>query len=173
MYCGKCGAQITDSSIHCPSCGERVSGEVPAGQPSQVPPFSSQQPKADSSGIIAIAGSFLLILGAFLPWMGGAGGFVAIGTFMPIGNIGVAVLIVGVLSLPVTVMARSGSAGAWSVVMLILGALALALISQVLYFMRDPQNDFPTIGPGFWIAMAGALAFAAGSLLQLFGTSKR
>lgn len=172
MYCGKCGAQIPDSSIHCSSCGAQVSGEAPTGQVSQEPSFSSQLARADSVAAFGIAGSFLIILGALLPWMGKEAGFVFIGTFMPMGNIGVAVLLVGVLFLPLTVIARSGTAGAWGLVMLLLSAVELALIFQILYFMKDPFNEFPAIAAGYWIAMAGALGIGISSVLQLLGTSR-
>jgi len=170
MYCRRCGTQIPDSSIHCPSCGARVSGEAPTGHVWREPSFATELTRADTALAFAMGGSFLIVLGTLLPWLGAEGAFLAIGTFMPLGNIGVAILIVALLFLPATVIARSGAAGAWGMVMLLLSAVELAMIFQFLYFMLD--NGFEPIGAGYWMAMVGGLGMGAGSVLQLLRASE-
>lgn len=167
MLCPKCGAEIPDDSVQCSSCGGKISGEAPApggGAASMLTLLI----KADPAGALTLVGSFFIILGAFLPWVSGTVYYPsALGVEAAQGA---AVLLVGVLFLAALVLSRSGAAGAWGVVMLLLSALALALIFQSLYYIRD--ND-ATLGAGFWLAMVGALAITAAALLGQFGAAKK
>ncbi len=169
MFCAKCGAEIPDDSVQCSSCGAKVSGEAPA--PAAGPgalSMLSLMIKADPTLFTTMVGSLLIILGAFLPWVAGTAYYgSALGVEVAQGA---TVLVVGVLLLSVLVLSRSGAAGAWSVVMVLLTALELALIFQMLYFLKN--NDLP-IGAGFWVAMSGALIIAVPPLLARFGAAKK
>lgn len=167
MFCAKCGAEIPDDSVQCSSCGAKVSGEAPAAGPGALSMLSLMI-KADPTLFLTMVGSLLIILGAFLPWVSSWGGDI-LGLNM-LGSTGPVILLVGVLLLAVLVLSRSGAAGAWGVVMVLLTALELALIFQSLYFLRD--NDF-SIGAGFWVAMAGALIIAVSPLLARLGAAKK
>jgi len=166
MLCPKCGAEIPDDSVHCSSCGGKISDEAPApggGAASMLTLLI----KADPAGALTLLGSFFIILGAFLPWVAGTVYYPsALGVEAAQGA---AVLVVGVLLLAVLVLSRSGAAGAWGVVMVLLTALELALIFQSLYYIRD--ND-ATLGAGFWVAMVGALIIAVSPLVARFGAKK-
>ncbi len=165
MLCPKCKAEIPDDSVHCSSCGGKISDEAPApggGAASMLTLLI----KADPAGALTLVGSFFIILGAFLPWASAYGPSL-LGVSMAQGAV---LLLMGVLFLVVLVLSRSGAAGAWGVVMLLLSLLALALIFQSLYYIRD--ND-ATLGAGFWLAMVGAFAITAAALLEQFGTAKK
>ena len=183
MFCPSCGAEIPDDSAHCSSCGTKISGEAPGPAPGPTPgtgsvwvSMISALIKADPSGALTLLGSFFIILGAFLPWVNVSfGGYWDGGA--TVSQLGVAsaqgavLLLIGVLFLVVVVLARSGAAGAWNVVMFLLSALALALIFQSIYTIGDAVGA--TIGAGVWLAMVGVLAVTAATLLERFGTAKK
>ncbi|MBM4463785.1 MAG: zinc-ribbon domain-containing protein [Chloroflexi bacterium] len=158
MYCSKCGAQIPDDSTFCSSCGAPVSGQAVKSQEARTLDVLSKRIQADPSGTLIVAGSLLAILGTFLAWI--TGRFSTIGVELSQGAV---ICTVAVLSLGVLILARSGAAGRWSMVMLLLSALALALIFQSIYFLN--HNDL-SIGAGVWVAMSGVLITAGGSLLE-------
>lgn len=163
MYCSKCGAQIPEDSTFCSSCGTPVSGQVVKGQGPRTLDMLSKRIQADPSGTLIVAGSLLAIIGTFLAWITGypsAGHFTILGIATSQGAVicAVAVLLLGVL-----VLARSGAAGKWSAVMLLLSALALALVFQSIYTLKDSHYF---IGAGVWVAMSGVLITAGGSLLE-------
>jgi uncharacterized PurR-regulated membrane protein YhhQ (DUF165 family) len=163
MYCSKCGAQIPDDSAFCGSCGTPVSGQVVKGHGPQTLDMLSQRIKTDPAGTLIVLGSLLAIIGAFLRWLSvGVGGFTAttLGVNMSQGAV---VLMGGVLCLAVLVLARSSAAGKWSVVMLLLSAVLLALVFQAMYHIK---HNHASIGAGLWVAMVGALGITAGSAVE-------
>ena len=165
MFCAKCGAEIPDDSVQCSSCGAKVSGEAPAAGPGALSMLSLMI-KADPTLFLTMVGSLLIILGAFLPWGTELGpSLLGVGIAQ-----GAALLIVGVLLLAVLVLSRSGAAGAWSVVMVLLSALALALVFQAIYMIGD---SYYSRGAGVWLAMAGALIIAVPPLLARLVTAKK
>lgn len=122
--------------------------------------------KADPTGFLTMVGSFYIILGTFLPWGTEFGpSLLGVGIAQ-----GAALLVVGVLLLAALMLARSGAAGAWGVVMFLLCALALALVFQAIYTIGDSPYSR---GAGVWLAMAGALIIAAGIMLGRLGTAKK
>jgi hypothetical protein len=167
MFCAKCGAEIPDDSVECSSCGAKVSGEAPAAGPGALSMLSLMI-KADPILFLTMVGSLLIILGAFLPWVAGTAYYES--TLGVEAAQGAAVLVVGVLLLAVLVLSRSGAAGAWGVVMVLLCALELAMIFQSLYSLKHSEL---TIGAGFWVAMSGALIIAVSPLLARFGAAKK
>jgi hypothetical protein len=167
MFCAKCGAEIPDDSVECPSCGAKVSGEAPAAGPGALSMLTLMI-KADPILFLTMVGSLLIILGAFLPWVAETAYYEStLGIEL---SQGAAVLVVGVLLLAVLMLSRSGAAGAWGVIMVLLTALELAFIFQTLYSIK--HIDAPT-GAGFWVAMAGALIIAVSPLLARFGAAKK
>lgn len=164
MYCSKCGAQIPEDSTFCGSCGTPVSGQVVKGHGPQTLDMLSQRIKTDPAGTLIVLGSLLAIIGSFLAWITGhpsAGGhFTILGIATSQGAV---ICAVAVLFLGVLVLARSGAAGKWSAVMLLLSALALALVFQSIYTLKDSHYF---IGAGVWVAMSGVLITAAGSAVE-------
>ena len=164
MYCAKCGKEIPAGSQFCNSCGTPVFDEKAQGM-GRLPQWWAallQIVKLDPlAGIIPI-GAFLLLLGSFLVWGSWDGLFLRstiLGLQMPAGAVAFAV---GMLLLVVLVLSRSGTPGAWGIVMILLSALALVLIFQTMYYIED--ND-GTIREGVYIAMVGAFTTAyAGEL---------
>jgi hypothetical protein len=123
----------------------------------------SQRIKADPAGTLIVVGSLLAIIGTFLRWFSvslGQYGTSSLGVSMSQGAV---VLMGGVLCLAVLVLARSGAVGKWSVVMLLLSALMLALVFQSIYYIKD--ND-ASIGAGVYVTMVGALGITAGSAVE-------
>lgn len=164
MFCPKCGAEIPDDSVQCSSCGAKISGE--SASPGAASMFTMLI-KADPAGALTLVGSFFIILGAFLPWVSGTAYYSStLGVEVPEGAV---VLLLGVLFLAVLVLTRSGAAGAWGVVTLLLSALALALIFQSLYSIKIHDAS---IGAGFWLAMVGALVITAAAVLGQSGAKK-
>jgi hypothetical protein len=119
----------------------------------------SKRIQADPAGTLIVAGSLLAIIGAFLRWFSVLGGGF-LGVTMSQGAV---VLMGGVLCLAVLVLARSGAAGKWSVVMLLLSAVLLALVFQAIYHIK---HNHASIGAGLWVAMSGVLITAAGSAVE-------
>lgn len=167
MFCPKCGEEIPDDSVQCPSCDAKISGEAPAAGPGALS-MLSMLIKADPTGFLTLVGSFFIILGAFLPWVAGTGYYSsALGVEAAQGAV---ILLLGVLFLATLVLSRTGATGAWGVVTVLLSFLALALIFQSLYYIKD--NDAST-GAGLWLAMVGVFVVTAAALLQQFGTAKK
>ncbi len=146
MYCSKCGAKIAEGNKFCSVCGTSVSGERPKEQN-----MASEWVSVTS---FTILGVILIIIGAFLPWMGAVG----INTYS-----GPVVLMGAVLSLSALILTRSGATGKWNLVMLLLNGLMLVLIFQAMY---ETRHYHMTIGAGLYIAMVGALAITAGSIKE-------
>lgn len=163
MHCAKCGKEIPAGSQFCNSCGTPVFGEKAKGtnQLSQWWAALLQMVNLDPLAGVVPIGAFLLLLGSFLAWESWGGLFrgTVLGVQMPAGAV---VFAVGVLLLVVLVLSRSGTPGAWGLVMILLSALALMLIFQTMYYIEDNNG---TIREGVYIAMVGAFATAyAGEL---------
>jgi len=166
MFCPKCGAEIPDGSVHCSSCGAKITGEAPgAGAGSATMSMISAMIKADPAGALTILGCFLMILGAFLPWATGSS---VLGVAMAQGAV---LLLIAVLFLALMVLARSGAAGAWGLVTILLSLLSLALIFQSMKYIGD--IPYASIGAGVWLTMVGVFVITAAAFLQQFGTAKK
>lgn len=61
MYCGKCGAEITDSDVFCPKCGNRIKKE-PSLETYKSGGSSSNGTKSNLLKIIMIAGAVILAI---------------------------------------------------------------------------------------------------------------
>ncbi len=152
MYCTKCGKDIPPGSSFCNSCGTPVTGQNGKG-PGRLPPWGSTLSlliRLDPALAIIPLGSFFLILGAFLPWDTSFRAS-ALGVQFPAGAV---ILALGVLFLVALVLSRTGTPGSWGLVLLLVSALALALIFQTIYHLRDAEHS---IGAGVYIALVGAL----------------
>ena len=161
MYCAKCGKDIPAGSQFCNSCGTPVFGEKAKGMArlSQWWAALLQMVKLDPLAGVVPIGAFLLLLGSFLAWGGWGLSLTLLGVQMSQGAV---VFAVGGLLLVALVLSRSGTPGAWGLVMILLSALALTLIFQTMYYIEDNNG---TIREGLYIAMVGAFATAyAGEL---------
>jgi hypothetical protein len=76
---------------------------------------------------------------------------------------GPVVLALGALLALSLVLARGGTPGAWSIVILVLSAVCLTLIFQTMIWMDDQRYD---IGAGLYVSMVGGFAAASGGLLE-------
>jgi len=168
MYCTKCGAQIPEGSKFCNSCGAPVASEG-AKAPSLLSQWSLLI-KLDPVLAIIPVGSLLILVGAFLPWETWGEPFfrfTVLGLQIPGGAV---VFALGVLFPVVLVLSRSGTPGAWGVVMLLLGALALTLIFQTMYHINDVDHS---IRAGVYVAMVGALVTACAGVIEQVGIRKK
>lgn len=175
MYCGKCGEAVPEGGMYCSSCGAPVRGEGTAGEPSLGGAILSRLGK-DYALALIVAGTLLIIVGTFLPWVREPGGYweeayTLLGLNM-IGTSGAIILVLGVLCVAALVLSRSGAVGPWSAIMVLLSLLALGLAFHALYIMMDEWNDLPTPWAGFWVAMVGTFGITAGSWLEHRGTPK-
>lgn len=163
MACGRCGAENPQSNIYCSSCGVLLSEEGGKVQEGHAPEVSAKMVRIQvrPSEAIIIFGAVLTILGTFLPvideedtqflwvnWMGG----------------GAVLSLIGILSLAALVLARNGTSRAWHIAILLMGALALALIFQYLYWVHDMDGS---VAAGFWVTMVGALLINVGALTRI------
>lgn len=113
----------------------------------------------DPAAVIVGTGSLLLCVGSFLSWITRPGADV-LGLQQAAGPV---VLALGVIIALALVLARGGTPGAWSIVILALSAVCLALIFQEMMFLDDNHYD---IGAGVYVAMVGGLVTAAGGLFE-------
>lgn len=104
-----------------------------------------------------------MILGAFLPYVGGPDSDTLLGVNW-LGGTGAALCLLSVLCLAALVLSRSGASGRWDYVMLLFSALAFALIFQFLYFLLDNDAGLDNIGYGYWITLSGTGIMTLGAL---------
>jgi predicted nucleic acid-binding Zn ribbon protein len=171
MYCNKCGRQIPEGSQFCSSCGTQIAGEGKPGQTkakatSMFEPLA-QLIKLDPVMAILSVGSLLLFLGPLLAWVDGGRGPSTLGLQLSGGAV---VLAAGILLVVALVLSRTGTPGAWGIVMLLLSALALALVFQSMYWINDHEG---TIREGVYISMVGALVAGGGGGLEYYNASKK
>ena len=150
MICAKCGAENPEGSTTCSSCGSPVAGDTQEVVMPGKLALMKLMVKADPALALIMVGSLLVIVGAFVPWISLNGsGILGINAVN-----GSALLIVGVLCMSILMIARSGATGPWNIVMFLLNFVALALVFQALYWLRENMNF---ISGGYWISMIGVL----------------
>ncbi len=169
MNCSKCGAQVTEGSGFCGSCGAAVgSGDAKGqGQFSQWWASTSALLSHDPVALIVGIGAFLLCLGAFLPWEDRGRLPDVLGLQMTAGPV---VFAVGALLMLALVLARGGTPGAWSIVILVLSVVELALVFQTMIHLSDIHTDS---GAGLYVAMVGGFATASGGILETMRILKK
>ncbi len=169
MYCKKCGAQISEGSGFCGSCGAPVEGGGAKGQVqfSQWLASTSALIKRDPVVVIVGLGAFLLWLGALLPWISLRHLPDTLGLQMEAGPVVFALAAFMVLAL---VMARGGTPGAWSIVIIVLSVVELVLIFQTMIHLEDTNAD---TGAGLYVAMVGGFVTTAGGVLEMMRILKK
>jgi hypothetical protein len=170
LNCKKCGAQVPEGSGFCGSCGATVdtgSSDKVQNQASQWWASTSALLKRDPAVLIVGIGSLLLCLGAFLSWEDNGRFPDVLGLQEAAGPV---VLTLGALLILALVLARGGTPGAWSVVMLVLSVVALVLIFQTMIWIDD--HDANT-GAGLYVAMVGGLSTATGGVLEMMRILKK
>lgn len=166
MFCSKCGTDNAEGNAFCSSCGNPMAGEESTGQAAQRGEAFAQMAKSLPPGILTIVAACFIFLGTLLPWatMSGYGSDSGIQMAQ-----GAALLLVAVLCIAVLLLQRSGAAGAWSQVSVLLSFLAVVLVFQALYHITDANAS---LGAGYWLSMIGVLILAVGNALQFFGVSR-
>jgi hypothetical protein len=171
MYCNKCGKEIPDGHRFCSTCGTQVASQATRGETKASAMFEplTQAVKLDPVMAIMSVGSLLLLLGPFLAWWSRPHIPATLGLGMTGGPV---VLAAGVLLLAVLVLSRTGTPGAWGIVMILLSALALALVFQSMYVINNYDLDL-TIREGVYVSMVGALVAGCGGGLEYYNASKK
>jgi hypothetical protein len=169
LNCSKCGAQITEGSGFCGSCGATVGASDAKGQSqfSQWWASTSALLSRDPVVVVVGTGALLLCLGAFLPWVSVPHAADTLGVQIAAGPV---VFAVGAFLVLALVLARGGTPGAWSIVILVLSAVELALIFQTMIWMDD--HDY-SAGAGLYVAMVGGFASASGGVLETMRILKK
>jgi hypothetical protein len=169
MYCNKCGKEIPDGHRFCSTCGTQVASQATRGETKVSAMFEplTQAVKLDPVMAIMSVGSFLLLLGPFLAWSVGRVGAATLGLGWTGGPV---VLAAGILLLVALVLSRTGTPGAWGIIMLLLSALVLALVFQSMYVIN---NYDLTIREGVYVSMVGALVAGCGGGLEYYNASKK
>jgi zinc-ribbon domain len=168
LKCSKCGADVPEGSGFCGSCGNTVGAGAAKGQGqfSQWWASTAALIGRDSVVLVVGIGVILLGLGAFLPWVSLRGPDV-LGLQMAAGPV---ILALSALLALALVLARGGTPGAWSIVILVLSGVALALIFQTMIYMSDHDSN---IGAGLYVAMVGGFVTAGGGLLETMRILKK
>jgi len=173
LNCIKCGAQITEGSGFCGSCGAVVgpSGTKGQSQFSQWWASTSALLSRDPVVLIVGMGALLLCLGAFLPWVSVPRTADTLGLQMAAGPV---VFAVGAFLALTLVLARGGTPGAWSVVILVLSLVELVLVFQTMIYLSDNlERTNASIGAGLYVAMVGGFATASGGVLETMRILKK
>ncbi len=173
MKCSKCGAQVTEGSGFCGSCGATVGTNDAKGQSQYSQWWASTSALLSRDPVIVVVGigSLLMCLGAFLPWISVPNIADTLGLQMAAGPV---VLAVGAFLALALMLARGGTPGAWSIVILALSAVELALIFQTMIYLSDNlEHTNASIGAGLYVAMVGGFATASGGLLETMRILKK
>jgi zinc-ribbon domain len=169
LKCGKCGAEVPEGSGFCGSCGATVGtgGATGQSQFSQWWASTSALISRDPVVVVVGIGAILLCLCAFLSWvdMGRFADTLGLQT-----TAGPVVLALGALLGLSLVLSRGGTPGAWSIVILVLSTVCLALIFQTMIYLGDHDAD---IGAGLYVCMVGGFAAATGGLLEVMRVLKK
>lgn len=168
MKCTKCGAQIPEGSGFCGSCGTTIGmGDSKGGsQFAQWWASTAALLGRDPVVVIVAIGVILLCVGAFLPWNEQYGQKV-LGLQMAAGPV---VLALGAFLALALVLARGGTPGAWSIVIMVLSMVCLVLVIQTMIYLDDHNAD---LGAGLYVAMAGGFVTASGGLLETMRILKK
>jgi hypothetical protein len=168
LKCSKCGAEIPEGSGFCGSCGATVGAGGAKGQAQLSQWWASTSALVSRDPVLVVVGigAILLCLGAFLSWISRSGADV-LGLQMTAGPV---VLALGALLALSLVLARGGTPGAWSIVILVLSGVCLALVFQTMIWMDDQGYD---IGAGLYVSMVGGFAAASGGLLEVMRVLKK
>jgi hypothetical protein len=168
LKCSKCGAEVPEGSGFCGSCGAAAGAGAAKGQGQFSQWWASTSALLSRDPVVAVVGigAILLCVGAFLPWWSMRGADV-LGLQMTAGPV---VLALGALLALSLVLARGGTPGAWSIVILVLSAVCLVLVFQTMIYLDDHDAD---IGAGLYVAMVGGFATASGGLLETMRVLKK
>ena len=162
MFCSKCGTENVEGNAFCSSCGAPISGGIDSGQEVQKTDMLAQLSKSLPPRALTMGAAFFIILGTILEWESSAYG--SLGLMMSQGAV---LCLVAVLAVAVVLLQRSGAAGAWSQVSVLLSVLAILLVFQALYHITDWNGS---IGAGYWLSMVGVLILAISSFLPFLMT---
>lgn len=168
MKCGKCGAQVPDGTVFCGYCGSPITpGDAgPDERFSRWWSTAAATIGRDPVVVIVGIGSLMLCVGSFLSWISRSGPDV-LGLQMAAGPV---VLALGVIMALALMLARGGAPGAWSIVILALSGVCLALIFQEMMYLDDNRQD---IGAGVYVVMVGGLVTGVGGLLETMRALKK
>jgi len=168
LKCSKCGAEVPEGSGFCGSCGATAGSSGAKGQAqfSQWWASTSALVTRDPVVVVVGIGAILLCLGTFLSWWSMRGADM-LGLQMAAGPV---VLALGALLALSLVLARGGTPGAWSIVILVLSAVCLVLVFQTMIWMDDQEYD---MGAGLYVSMVGGFATASGGLLETMRVLKK
>jgi len=173
LNCNKCGAQITEGSGFCGSCGATVGTSGTKGQSQFSQWWASTSALLSRDPVVPIVGmgALLLCLGAFLPWVSVPRTADTLGLQIAAGPV---VFAVGAFLVLALVLARGGTPGAWSIVILVLSVVELVLIFQTMIYLSDNlERTNASIGAGLYVAMVGGFATASGGVLETMRILKK
>jgi hypothetical protein len=169
LKCGKCGAEIPEGSGFCGSCGATAGSGGARGQSQASQWWASTSALVARDPVVVVVGigAILLCLGTFLSWVDMGRYADTLGLQMSAGPV---VLALGSLLALSLVLARGGTPGAWSIVILVLSAVCLVLVFQTMIYLGDHDAD---IGAGLYVSMVGGFATASGGLLEVMRVIKK
>jgi len=169
LKCGKCGAEVPEGSGFCGSCGATVGSTGAKGQSQASQWWASTSALVSRDPVVLVVGigAILLCLGTFLSWVDMGRFADTLGLQMAAGPV---VLALGALLALSLVLARGGTPGAWSIVILVLSVVCLVLVFQTMVYLGDHEID---IGAGLYVSMVGGFATASGGLLETMHVLKK
>jgi len=169
LKCSKCGKEVPEGTGFCGSCGAAVGAGEAKGQNQVSQWWAVTAALLSRDPVVAVVGlgSLLLCLGAFLPWWSVRYGADVLGLQMAAGPV---VLALGAFLALTLVLSRGGTPGAWSIVILVLSAVCLALVVQTMIYLDDHDAG---IGAGLYVAIIGGFATASGGLLETMRILKK
>jgi len=175
LKCGKCGAEIPEGSGFCGSCGATAGSGGAKGQAQYSQWWASTSALVTRDPVVVVVGIgvVLLCLGAFLPWVSMPHAADTLGLQVTAGPV---VLAVGAIIGLALMLARGGTPGAWSMVILVLSVVELALVFQAMINLDDMEYlDYvdASIGAGLYVAMVGGFATGCGGLLETMRILKK
>jgi hypothetical protein len=169
LKCSKCGKEVPEGSGFCGSCGATVGASEAKGQNQFSQWWASTAALIGRDPVVVVVGigALLLCLGAFLPWQSVRYGADVLGLQMAGGP---AVLALGAFLALTLVLARGGTPGAWSIVILVLSAVCLVVVVQTMIYLDDHDAS---IGAGLYVGIVGGFATASGGLLETMRILKK
>ena len=169
LKCSKCGAEVPEGSGFCGSCGATAGSGGAKGQAQYSQWWASTSALVARDPVVVVVGigAILLCLGTFLSWVDMGRFADTLGLQMSAGPV---VLALGALLALSLVLARGGTPGAWSIVILVLSAVCLVLVFQTMIYLGDHDAD---IGAGLYVSMVGGFVTASGGLLEVMRALKK
>lgn len=166
MFCTKCGKELPDGTVFCPSCGVQLNNEV-SGYEINKQAFNVKE----VHNIVAIIGAILTVLGLFLPYRKVS----ILGTTISVsqmnasqGDIILGIIMIGIVLLAMWMMFKQKNAG-YMTISVILALLGVFMLFGDDAYLKGELGDYRYLvshGIGFYFMIIGPIVMVVAGIMR-------